>query len=96
MNQSELYGRVIKCNQAKPQKNANEGLGSKTAVWEQVCSYKVLEGLRLLTNSLQEGYASRYNVADGDEAVADGNDPGGQNDPMTGLEGLDEAGPRLR
>lgn len=37
MDQSELYGRVIKCNQAKPQKNANEGLGSKTAVWEQVC-----------------------------------------------------------
>ena len=36
MDQSELYGRVIKCNQAKPQKNANEGLGSRTAVWEQV------------------------------------------------------------
>ena len=37
MDQSELYGRVIKCNQAKPQKDANESLGSKTAVWEQVC-----------------------------------------------------------
>jgi len=37
MDQSELYGRVIKCNQAKPQKDANEGLGSRTAVWEQVC-----------------------------------------------------------
>ena len=36
MDQSELYGRVIKCNEAKPQKNANEGLGSRTAVWEQV------------------------------------------------------------
>lgn len=36
MDQSELYGRVIKCNQAKPQKDANEGLGSRTAVWEQV------------------------------------------------------------
>ena len=36
MDQAELFGRVIKCNQAKPQKNANEGLGSRTAVWEQV------------------------------------------------------------
>jgi RNA recognition motif-containing protein len=35
MDQSELYGRVIKVNQAKPQKNADEGLGSRTAVWEQ-------------------------------------------------------------
>ena len=39
MDQSELYGRVIKVNQAKPQKNANEGLGSKTAIWEQVRYY---------------------------------------------------------
>ena len=37
MDQSELYGRVIKVAQAKPQKEANEGLGSKTAIWEQVC-----------------------------------------------------------
>jgi RNA recognition motif-containing protein len=36
MDQSELFGRVIKVSAAKPQKNANEGLGSKTAVWEQV------------------------------------------------------------
>lgn len=36
MDQAELYGKVIKCNQAKPQKDANEGLGSRTAVWEQV------------------------------------------------------------
>lgn len=36
MDQSELYGRVIKVAPAKPQKNANEGLGSKTALWEQV------------------------------------------------------------
>ena len=38
MYQSELYGRVIKVNQAKPQKDASEGLGSRTAVWEQVSS----------------------------------------------------------
>jgi RNA recognition motif-containing protein len=36
MDQAELFGKVIKVNQAKPQKNANEGLGSKTALWEQV------------------------------------------------------------
>jgi RNA recognition motif-containing protein len=37
MDRSELYGQVIKVAAAKPQKSANEGLGSKTAVWEQVC-----------------------------------------------------------
>lgn len=38
MDQSELYGRIIKVAAAKPQRDANEGLGSKTAIWEQVCS----------------------------------------------------------
>ena len=42
MDQSELFGRVIKVAQAKPQKDANEGLGSKTAVWEQVYNYLLL------------------------------------------------------
>lgn len=36
MDQAELFGRVLKVNQAKPQQKAGEGLGSKTAVWEQV------------------------------------------------------------
>ena len=36
MDQSELFGRVIKVAAAKPQKESNEGLGSKTAVWQQV------------------------------------------------------------
>lgn len=36
MDQSELYGKVIKVAPAKPQKDPNEGLGSKTALWEQV------------------------------------------------------------
>lgn len=36
MDQSELFGRIIKVSAAKPQKESNEGLGSKTAVWEQV------------------------------------------------------------
>ncbi|KAI4239343.1 MAG: hypothetical protein L6R40_005558 [Gallowayella cf. fulva] len=34
MDQSEFFGRVIKVAAAKPQKDSNEGLGSKTAVWE--------------------------------------------------------------
>lgn len=39
MDQSELYGRVIKVAAAKPQKEQHEGLGSKTAVWEQASVY---------------------------------------------------------
>ncbi|TID24406.1 putative peptidyl prolyl cis-trans isomerase cyclophilin [Venturia nashicola] len=35
MDQSELFGRVIKVAPAKPQKDSTEGLGSKTAVWQQ-------------------------------------------------------------
>ena len=37
MDQSELYGRVIKVAMAKPEKkDESSGLGSKTAIWEQV------------------------------------------------------------
>ena len=39
MDQSELFGRVIKVSAAKPPKNVNEGLGSKTALWEKVCRF---------------------------------------------------------
>jgi RNA recognition motif-containing protein len=39
MDQSELFGKVIKVSAAKPPKNVNEGLGSKTALWEQVSSF---------------------------------------------------------
>ena len=45
MDQSELFGKVIKVNPAKPPKNANEGLGSKTALWEQVRLSYLLIGL---------------------------------------------------
>lgn len=40
MDQSELYGRVIKVAMAKPERKTDEagGLGSRTAIWEQVCS----------------------------------------------------------
>lgn len=36
MDQSELFGRAIKVSAAKVPKSANQGLGSKTALWEQV------------------------------------------------------------
>lgn len=39
MDQSELYGRIIKVAAAKPQRDANEGLGSKTAIWEQASHF---------------------------------------------------------
>jgi RNA recognition motif-containing protein len=37
MDQAELFGRVIKVSAAKAPKSAGQGLGAKTAVWEQVC-----------------------------------------------------------
>lgn len=43
MNQSELLGRVIKVAAAKPQKESNEGLGSKTAIWEQVVTLLICQ-----------------------------------------------------
>jgi RNA recognition motif-containing protein len=36
MDQSELFGRYLKVQIAKMPKSAEEGLDSKTAVWEQV------------------------------------------------------------
>lgn len=39
MDQSEFFGRVLKVSAAKAPKSADEGLGSKTAVWQQVCSF---------------------------------------------------------
>lgn len=50
MDQSELFGRVIKVAAAKPQKESNEGLGSKTAIWEQV-SCSIVKNLNLNTKS---------------------------------------------
>ena len=38
MDRAELFGRVLKVSAAKAPKSADEGLGSKTAVWEQVSS----------------------------------------------------------
>jgi RNA recognition motif-containing protein len=36
MDQAELFGRAIKVSAAKAPKSADEGLRSKTAIWEQV------------------------------------------------------------
>ena len=45
MDQSELFGKVIRVSHAKERKDKdrNEGLGSRTALWQQVC-YSVLCG----------------------------------------------------
>lgn len=37
MDQADLFGKTIRVSQAKAPKSAQEGLGSKTAVWQQVC-----------------------------------------------------------
>lgn len=37
MHLSRFYDNIIEVAAAKPQKSHTEGLGSKTAVWEQVC-----------------------------------------------------------
>ncbi|THY82576.1 peptidyl prolyl cis-trans isomerase cyclophilin [Aureobasidium pullulans] len=78
MDQSELFGRVIKVNLAKEQKAEGEGLGSKTAIWEQegyLAKHAVSDEDRM--------------AAQGDE-----DDQDGPMDPMQGLEGLDVAGPQ--
>ncbi|KAA8565103.1 hypothetical protein MFRU_008g00910 [Monilinia fructicola] len=79
MDQSELFGKVIKVNAAKPPKSANEGLGSKTALWEQ-------EGW------LAENAVSEEDKLAAEQARAGAQDR--PDDPMQGLEGLDVAGPK--
>jgi len=81
MDQSELYGRVIKVAMAKPERKADEagGIGSKTAIWEQ------------------EGYLAEYAVSQEDRPAAQQSQEGAYaraGDPMEGLEGLDVAGPK--
>ncbi|KAF2089806.1 hypothetical protein K490DRAFT_35800 [Saccharata proteae CBS 121410] len=80
MDQSELFGRVIKVAAAKPQKDSQtEGLGSKTAVWEQegwLAKHAVSEEDRMAADESEGGAVSA------------------PVDPMQGLEGLDVAGPK--
>jgi RNA recognition motif-containing protein len=94
MDRSELFGQVIKVAAAKPQKAANEGLGSKTAIWEQVCSFIWSVSLTLII--LQEGWIAEHTVTEEDrQATRQAQEPDdAPMDPMQGLEGLDEAGPR--
>jgi len=79
MDQSELFGKVIKVNAAKPPKNVNEGLGSKTALWEQ-------EGWLAENAVSEEDKLAAERAKSGAEDRPD--------DPMQGLEGLDVAGPK--
>jgi hypothetical protein len=58
MDRSELYGSVIKVAPAKPQKDANEGLGSKTAIWEQVCGKFVVQHFMALITYRRAGWPS--------------------------------------
>ncbi|KAI9775805.1 MAG: hypothetical protein M1839_000856 [Geoglossum umbratile] len=79
MDQSELYGRVIKVAPAKPQKETTEGLGSKTAIWEQegwLAKNAVSEEDRIAAEKARMEAETR------------------PDDPMQGLEGLDVAGPK--
>ncbi|KAL9128652.1 MAG: hypothetical protein Q9217_002712 [Psora testacea] len=78
MDQSELFGRVIKVAQAKPQKAASESLGSKMAVWESQ-DYLAKHAVR------EEDRIGAGEGKQGAEAAVD---------PMQGLEGLDIAGPK--
>ncbi|KAI9681386.1 MAG: hypothetical protein M1817_002669 [Caeruleum heppii] len=81
MDQSELYGRVIKVAAAKPQKDSTEGLGSKTAVWQQ-------EGWLAKHAVSDEDRLAAEQARTTTEA--------GEDDPMQGLEGLDVAGPSAK
>lgn len=57
MDQSEFFGRVIKVAPAKPQKDSNEGLGSKTAIWETegwIAQHAVSEEDRLAAQQAQD------------------------------------------
>ncbi|KAI9044070.1 RNA-binding protein [Aspergillus affinis] len=79
MDGSELYGRTIKVAPAKPQKDSNEGLGSKTAIWEQegyLAKHAVSEEDKMASEQAQMEASER------------------PQDPMQGLEELDVAGPK--
>jgi len=85
MDQSELYGRVIKVSPAKPTREKNEGLGSKLAVWEQagwLAQNEISEEDKLAVAGA--GSSSATNSAAQQPPM----------DPMQGLEGLQFAGPK--
>ncbi|TDZ23419.1 Peptidyl-prolyl cis-trans isomerase E [Colletotrichum sidae] len=79
MHQSEFFGRILKVSAAKVPKSAEEGLGSKRAIWEQ-------------ESWLAEHAVSEEDRLAGEQTMAQADVRG--DDPMQGLEGLDVAGPR--
>lgn len=103
MDQSEFFGRVIKVTAAKAPKSADEGLGSKTAIWEQVSllQYLYFPQKQIQTNGLraaqQESWLAKHAVSEEDRLATDQAqvpEESRADDPMQGLEGLDVAGPR--
>ena len=97
MDQSELFGRVIKVAAAKPQKDSSEGLGSKTAVWQQASLINVVSAWNHILIPFQEGYLAKHAVSAEDRITIEHDDQvldNIPNNPMQGLEGLDMAGPR--
>lgn len=79
MDQSELFGRVIKVAMAKPDTKRDlgePGLGSTVAIWEQ------------------EGYLAKHGEGAEDRIEADDTKDGAEN-PMQDLISRDVAGPRL-
>jgi RNA recognition motif-containing protein len=54
MDQSEFFGRILKVSAARAPKSADEGLGSKTALWQQVRFFVYIELLWSLTHTIGE------------------------------------------
>ncbi len=101
MEGAELFGKVLKVSAAKPPKNVNEGLGSKTALWEQVRQYFTFVNIHLRFDHdliiYQEGWLAENAVSEEDRLAADrakSTVDDAPYDPMQGLEGLDVAGPK--
>ncbi|CAK7267348.1 hypothetical protein SEPCBS57363_002544 [Sporothrix epigloea] len=78
MDKSDFFGRTIKVTTAKEPKAASEGLGSRTALWNQEAWIE--------QNAAAEAGQSPKLIHDGEG--------GPVADPMQGLEDLDVAGPR--
>ena len=52
MDQSELFGKILKVSQAKVPKSAGEGLGSDKAIWEQVLTLRNRLSLSVLLTEI--------------------------------------------
>ena len=102
MDQSELFGRVLKVAPAKPQKEGMAGLGSRVAIWEQVGYTSVpsfQHRIKNTKNTMQEGWLARHAISEEDKqaAKADHSTPlqdASKDDQADDLVGLDLAGPR--